>query len=167
MSIKVISFYDVVPLKANKKSSKFSDIFETIYDEKLGKDVYRKTKTINRQAIMDSEAKNCDIAILYKKLIKGDATVLNTREGVYMDTSNVPKNIYEMSEYSKFVEKYFNENDLLKNTYKGDFNAYFEDYKKGVDFVKKKIDIYSLGIIEKLKVDEKKKESEVKKDETK
>lgn len=143
--IKVIKFYDSIKFKPNKSGSGMCDIYETVETENGL--IYKKTNTFNRQAIMNSEAKNCDISILYKRLIKGDTSVLNTREGVYLNTENAPKDIIEMNNYSKYIEKYFNENKLLQSVYNGDFQAYFKDYQNGLKCVKEKIDSYSLNMI--------------------
>lgn len=166
MKVKVISFYDEVKFKPNRKSFDIVDIFETIENEK-GQFVYKKTKSVNRQAIMDSQAKNTDIMCLYKRLIKGDSSILNAREGVYLNMVNAPKDIYEMSNYSKYVEKIFNENELLKKVYKNNFNDYFKDYQKGVDTIKEKLDYYTLGVINSMKIKNAAKQNEKQKVEVK
>lgn len=164
MSVKVIKFYDELKFKPNKVGSSMCLIYETVETDEGA--VYKKTNTFNRQAIMNSEAKNCDINVLYKRLIKGDKTVLETREGVYLDTSNAPKDIIEMNNYSKYIESYFNSNKLLKEVYNNDFNAYMIDYQKGLPFVKNKIDEYTVNLVDSIKKSEKVK-SEVKENENK
>lgn len=148
MSVKVISFYDKVELKPNKVGSGMCSVYETI--ETDNGFIYKKTNEINRQAIIDSEAENCDISILYKRLLKGDTSILNTREGVFLDATNIPKDVMEMNNYSKFIEKYFNESELLKAVYNSDYKAYFADYQKGINTIKSKIDAYSLSLINSL-----------------
>lgn len=159
---KIIKQYDEMKFKPNKSGSGMCDIYETIETNKGL--IYKKTNSFNRQAIMNSEAKNCDIAVLYKRLIKGDSSVLNTREGVYLDTENAPRDIIEMNNYSKYIEKYFYENKLLQSVYNSDFQSYFKDYQKGLSCVKKKIDDYSLGVLSSLSKKDVKESKDIKKD---
>ncbi len=74
--------------------------------------ILKENGRINIQDYIDSFADSCDFAMLFDQFMKTqDFTILNQREGVYEDISQIPDNYNDMVAYLDHVRSDFNDLD--------------------------------------------------------
>lgn len=79
----------------------------------------------NLYDFIQSFAAECDINVLIKKFANGDVSALNQRSGNYLDTTEMPKTLAEVLNFTNSAKEFFNSLPLEERE-KFDFS--FEKY---------------------------------------
>lgn len=88
-------------------------------------DVLEKVCELNQQELIQSFKDECDVALLVKRYENGDASVLARIQGVYMDTTGIPR---DPTDAHNLVRKAHEVFDNLDESVKARFGNSFETF---------------------------------------
>lgn len=149
----------------NKCGTGVIPVMKYVVNKTTGMKEYKKVGETNLDEIIQSATKGCDMNFIVEHILKGDNSVLMAKNGVYLDTRNLPKDIIEAGEFSEHISDIYNNSVMLKEIY-ASVDDYRKDFLAGVDISAKVNDLYNkkIAILNAQKIaSEKKVDSEVKK----
>lgn len=88
-------------------------------------DVLEKVCELNQQELIQSFKDECDVALLVKRYENGDASALARLQGVYMDTTGIPRDPTDAHNLVRKAHEIF---DNLDESVKARFNNSFETF---------------------------------------
>lgn len=120
-------------------------VFDYVKDEKSGEVVYKEVGKTNLYELIQAAKDGTDIHYIAERMAKGDTSLLNAKKGYFVDTSELPKDVFELEEMSKTIRATYNSDSILQGLYptyeeyekafmNGQvFNAYLEAAKKSTE----------------------------------
>lgn len=88
-------------------------------------DVLEKVCELNQQELIQSFKDECDVALLVKRYENGDASALARLQGVYMDTTSIPRDPTDAYNVVRKAHEIF---DSFDESIKNRFNNSFETF---------------------------------------
>lgn len=136
------------------------EYYDDIFTDPDTGEVKTKLFRVNVYEMIQAASKTCDMNYIIACLKKGDTSVLEESQGMFIDATQLPQDLNEAIELKEKALALFENNEDLKAIYK-DSESYEKDLFAGVDIVSK-VYQYRISKIEALK---KEKTTEIKSEE--
>lgn len=147
---------NTIPAPSGDGFEYYDDVFT---DPDTG-EVKTKLARVNVYAMIQAASKTCDMNYIIACLKKGDTSVLEESQGMFIDATEMPQDLGEAIELSEKAKSLYESNEDLKAIYKSS-----DEYEKalfGGEDVVSKVMKYRIDKIESLKksavIEEKKEE---------
>ena len=108
-------------------------VYDYVEDKDTGEIVYKEIAKSNLYELIQRSKNGTDIHYIVDRMSKGDNSLLNVRQGIFADVSEMPKDVFELGEMSKTIKAVYEQDKLLQSMYK-DFETYQDAFIKGEVF---------------------------------
>lgn len=123
--IKVFNQFNPPIGKANPVGDGKVPVFDYVTDDKTGDVIYKEVGKTNLYELIQSAKDGTDIHYIAERMSKGDNSLANARKGYFVDTSSLPKDVFELEEMSKTIRATYNSDGILQGLY-----PTYEEYEK-------------------------------------
>ena len=100
-------------------------------------DVLEKVCELNQQELIQSFKDECDVALLVKRYENGDASALARLQGVYMDTTSIPRDPTDAHNLVRKAHEIFdNLDESVKSRFGNSFETFITTFGVSSDIIK-------------------------------
>lgn len=128
-SVKIFNEFNLPEAKPAPVGDGFVDVYDYVNEEDKAtgevKVVYKVVGKSNLYELIQASKDSTDIHYIVDRVSKGDTSLLNAKQGIFCDTSEMPKDVFELEGMSNQIRKVYEGDLILKNLYKS-----YEDYEK-------------------------------------
>lgn len=127
--IKLFNEFNLPEAKDNPVGDGFVDVYDYVneVDDESGEVnvVWKKTGRSNLYELIQTSKDSTDIHYIVDRVAKGDRSLLEARQGIFADVTEMPKDVFELEGMANNIRSVYENDAILKNLYKS-----YEDYEK-------------------------------------
>ena len=124
-SIKVFNEFNLPPAEANPVGDGLIDVYDYVVDEETGEVIYKVVGKSNLYELIQASKDSTDIHYIVDRVNKCDTSLLEAKRGIYCDTTEMPKDVFELEGMANTIRKTYESDAILKALYPS-----YEDYEK-------------------------------------
>jgi len=100
-------------------------VFDYVKDEKTGEVIYKEIGRTNMYELIQAAKDGTDIHYIAERMAAGDNSLANAKKGYFLNTAELPKDVFELEEMSKTIRATYNADAILQSIYPS-----YADYEK-------------------------------------